>query len=223
MTTEAKTQYAQYVFWRLEPSFHALESNERIVAKQNFLGTFESYQRRALVVSYQATGLRLDCDILCLRVADSLELLQDMTCRLQSSGMGKFLVPAYSYLTQVSGVRYVDKAAGGSDFVPGQAKYLFLTTWMRAGEAKGPPAAQREAMDKKLRDAASKRGIRLHPGLKAGFDELEELVAAETDKPEEYSAFAAEMREIRGESYAFAGPAFACILKDIRDQVDCLG
>ncbi|MBI4424958.1 MAG: chlorite dismutase family protein [Elusimicrobia bacterium] len=218
--TDGKAQFVQYLIWRLDPGFHALESNERIVAKQSFLGTWESFQSRALLVSYSLTGLRADCDILCLRVSDSLEVLQDMTSRVQSSGMGKFLVPAFTYLA-IAGTRF-EAAESPSAFAPGRGRYLFLSPCARTAEWRALTPPERERLARGIQDAASKRGLRLQPPLQ-GLDEADELVAAEGDKPEEFAPFAAELRALAGETLAPAGPTFIAVLKDIRDQVDSLG
>lgn len=215
-------QYVQYVIWRLESAYHALESNERIVAKQQFLGTWESFQSKALVVSYALTGLRIDADILCVRVSDSLELLQDMTCRLQSSGMGKFLVPTFSYLAVAGGPRYAAKTAGEAEFAPGQGRYLFLSPWARGPEWFGLSVAEREKAEAAVQQAAKAAKVRLHPGLR-GLEELDDLVAAEVDEPSDYLGFAATLKHQRRETHSIAGPTFAGVLKDVRDHVDCLG
>lgn len=216
------TQYVQYVIWRLDGAYHNLESNERIVAKQQFLGTWESFQNKALAVSYALTGLRIDADILCVRISESLELLQDWTCRIQSSGMGKFLVPTFSYLAVAGGPRYAAKASGDGEFAPGQGRYLFLSPWARGPEWFGLSAAEREKAESSLLQAAKAGKVRLHPGLR-GLEELDDLVAAEVDDPNDYLALAAALKQQRRDTHSIAGPTFAGVLKDIRDHVDCLG
>ncbi|MBI4345216.1 MAG: chlorite dismutase family protein [Elusimicrobia bacterium] len=214
--TETQGQYVQYAFWRLDSVFHNLESNERIVAKQHFLGTWESFQNKALLVSYSLTGLRSDCDILCVRVADSLELLQDMTCRLQSSGVGKFMIPTYSYLAQAEPeTRYVGKASAPTEFSPGQKRYLFFSPWVSEPGKRAKNAAP-------LQKAAAAHNLVLHPGLR-GLEEYDDLLAAEADRTEDYAAFSAEVRVSRQETHSTVGPTFVATLKDIRDQIDALG
>jgi len=214
-------QYVQYVFWRLDAMYHNLESNERIVAKQNFLGTWESYQSKALLVSYALTGLRPDCDILSMRVSPSLELLQDMAARLQSSGMGKYLAPAYSFLALATGPRYA-APAGPGEFAPGQGRHLFFSPWTRGAEWHASPPEDRALSQRAVEAAAAKRGLRLHPGLR-GLDEVEELLAVEADKAEDYLDFADEIKGLRGQTHSQAGPTFVGLLKDIRDHIDSLG
>lgn len=219
--SKVEAQYVQYVLWRLDPMYHNLESNERIVAKQHFVGTWESFQSRALFVSYAVTGLRSDCDILSMRVSTSLELLQDMTTRLQSSGTGRFLSTSYSFLARASGPRYAAKAGPG-EFAPGQGRYLFLSPWTHTAEWHGAEPETRATMERALEEEAARRGLRLHPGLR-GLDEVDELLAVEADKPEEYLEFADQMDALRGQTHSQAGPTFVGILKDLRDHIDTLG
>lgn len=220
--SEPKAQYVQYLFWRLDSVYHSLESNERIVAKQHFLGTWESFQNKAFLTAYALTGLRVDCDILCLRVADSLELLQDMTSRLQSSGMGKFLIPTYSFLARAAGPRFTAKASGATEFTPGQGRYLFVSPWARGPEWFALAPAEREKSEGVAQEAAAHAKVRLHPGLRA-LDEVDELTVAEADEPLQLLDFSSALKQARRETHSQAGPAFLCVLKDIRDQVDSLG
>ncbi|MBI5200999.1 MAG: chlorite dismutase family protein [Elusimicrobia bacterium] len=212
-----RPQYVQYSFWRLDSVYHNLESNERIVAKQHFLGTWESFQNKALLVSYALTGLRADSDILCVRVTDSLEVLQDMTGRIQSSGMGKFMMPTYSYLACVDpSVRWTAKASKPGEFAPGQKRFLFFSPWVTEPEHRA--FSDRANLEK----ASAAHGVVLHPGLR-GLEEFDDLLAVETDSPEAYAAFAAEIRASRKDTHSTVGPTFAAVLKDIRDQADSLG
>lgn len=219
--TESKAQYVQYVFWRLDSVFHNLESNERLVAKQQFLGTWESYQNKALLTTYSLTGLRSDCDILCVRASDSLELLQDMTFRLQSSGLGKFMMPAYSFLAVAAGPRFAAQAGPG-EFSPGQGRCLFVSPWARGSEWFALPQADREKAERAVQESAETLGVRLHPGLR-GLEEVDDLVAAEAEEPRVYLDFMASLKELRRETHSQAGPTFVGLLKDIRDQIDWLG
>ncbi len=184
------TRFIHLLFLRLDGAFHNLESNERLVAKQAFLGTWESYQNKMSLLSYSLTGLRADCDILMWRAAESLELLQDMQCRLQSSGLGKFLIPAYSYLL-----------VGTPPDPEKSLKYLFIRHGASPSLAKPPP------------------GLRPHPEYRRGLDEGGPLWICEAQTPEEYL----KTVELEPASEGDGGPRFCCLLKDIRDLVDCLG
>ncbi|OGR60160.1 MAG: hypothetical protein A2X36_12300 [Elusimicrobia bacterium GWA2_69_24] len=89
-------------FFRLDPSFHSLMNNEKLVAKQDFLGVFDRFQERNRVAAYTLTGLSADCDILLWSVSPRLEDFIEMSNRLQESGFGKHLVLVRSHLGTLS-------------------------------------------------------------------------------------------------------------------------
>src|SRR3990167_2752622 len=101
------TFYMNFHFMRLEPGYHRLISNEKVVAKQEFLSAFDAMQHRMPIASYALSGLNSDCDLLIWRVSRRLEDLHAMSCRLQYSGLGKYLLTTRTLLGTVSGERYV--------------------------------------------------------------------------------------------------------------------
>lgn len=210
-------QYANFQFLRLEARFHSLLPNEKVVAKQEFLSACDTFQRQLGVASYALTGLRADCDILLWRVSRSLEALSEMTSRLQYSGMGKFLAPAYSFLGTVEGPEL------GAGF--GSGKYLFVHP-CRPSSAPGGPTRAEELMGiVQLRQQAESAALRLHVADCVGLDAAGFVLAFETDTPEEYRRFVRSMVEDSETKLAAAtlgGASFTCLQRAIPDIVDAL-
>jgi chlorite dismutase len=199
--------YTNFQFLRLDPSYHTLMVNEKVVAKQDLLSGFDVYQRKMTIATYALTGLRPDCDVLIWRSGQSLEDFQAMSCRLQTSGMGKYLLPAYSFLGTPS-----TPPAGQ------RARYLFVRLF-------APPADKRaQALDEVLKAAARRPSLKVHAADSAGLDDQDHLLAFETDEPRDYRDLAMELREPKAGTIPLKdAPSFTCILRDIRDVVDSFG
>jgi chlorite dismutase len=204
-----KPQYMNFLFLRLDPAYHQLMMNEKVVAKQEFMACFDSFQSKMPLASYVMTGLRADCDVLLWRVNQSLDELYHMACRLQDSGIGRFLYPVYSFLGTVSGAQYASSPqVYGKPSSPspiGNSPYLFV----RPLSAK---AAARLA-----------RTPRLHVADCAGLDDQECVLAFETSDLAEYRTLLSDVEPAHGAPEGSGPPNFACLLREMRDIVDSLG
>jgi len=221
--TEQAPVFMSFQLLRLDGSYHGLMANEKVVAKQEALAAFDSMQRRMAVAVYSLTGLRPDCDLLLWRATSSLEDIQDSTSRLQISGMGKFLVPAYSFLGLAPDASYGESAAAKGEAPKpkafGAAKHVFLQPAIVRSPA--DHAAVREAF---AQAAAKRPGVRLHAVDSGGMDDHDFVFAFEADEPAAYAALAAELRASKAAGLLTREtPVFPGILKDVRDLVDAAG
>lgn len=190
---------------RIDAPFHTLLSNEKVVAKQEFLSTFDTFQRQMKLSTYGLTGLHAGFDFLLWRSSPDLGAFNQMTGRLQGAGLGKYLTPSRSFLG----------TSAGSE--PGSARFLFLQSAQSSSLAAG-----RELLEEVRRRCAGVPAVRLHVVECAGLDEWGHVFALETEEPGEYLRLSSALGEIQGGVLRKA-PSFACLQKDIRDIVDDLG
>lgn len=199
--------YMNFRVLRLDPAYHRLLPNEKVVAKQEFLSAFESAAERMPVAAYAGSGLSAACDVLIWRVSPHLKDLHAMTARLQSAGMGKFLSPARSWLGTVSADRYAWPLRGGRS--PGQppignAPNVVVRAARRVGSGAWP-------------EEARFAGARVHLADGRGLGDVDWVTAFETADPLQHREFAAAAPSC-AESETVVG-----ILAPIRDIVDSLG
>jgi len=205
--------FAHFAFLRLDSQFRTLQSNEKLVARQQFLSVVDPIQRDApLFCAYAVGGLSSDSDVLLWRAAGGLEALQDSFHRLMSHGMGRYLVPVRSHLAVPVG-----------EMEPPKAPYLFVRASRRAcGEDLSPPQRQELA-------AEESRVLSKHPSVKPhAFETFEPgqdfLMAYETKSPLDFMAFLRDLRSSKAGSWAGATSSTqAAVRKDIRDLVDAIG
>lgn len=201
--------YMNLHFLRVAPGFHTLMSNEKVVARQEFLAAFDRFSERLPIATYTLTGLRADCDLLLWRLSPRLEMFAEMTYRLQEAGLGKHLIPVHSFSGTVPGRDYplpkdpkrakAEKTQGPL----GNARYLFVAPAdAEAGESLA---------------AAPASGGKLHVMDGRGLDDHAVTAAFETDDPMEFRKL------LTGWSGAPSGPVFTCIFSELRDIVAYLG
>lgn len=226
----AARQFVNFQFLKLDPSYHHLQQNEKVVARQEFLSAWDACQGKdMLLLAYSLTGIRADCDVLFWRVSERLEAFQEMTSRLRSAGLGKYLEPAYSYLAMTRRSIYVDKINPEHDdartrIVPGRSKYLFVYPFVKTPEWYQLPMKERqEMMDEHIRIGVKYPSVKINTSYSYGLDDQEFVVAFETDQPQDFLDLVMELRESKGRIYTLRDtPTLTCVLKDIRDIVDSL-
>lgn len=222
-----KSQYVQFLFMKVDPAFYALLPNEKVVARQELLSLLDKYSEKLAVIPYSLVGLRADCDLLFWRVSDSLELLEEMSLRLRSVGMGKHLRPVHSLLAVASPPIYrpIQDPDENRGVVPGTMKYLFVypfskkPEWFQLGEAE-----QRRIMDEHLQI------IKRHPAVKrnreylVGLDDNDFVAAYETDDPDAFVRYIKELRRSKASSFTpRATPIFSCVRKDLGLLIESIG
>jgi hypothetical protein len=193
-------------FWflKLDQRFSTLMTNEKVVARQEFLATLDQFPHRMPVAVYTLDGLSADADILIWRVSPDLEDFHVMSTRLRRSGFGRYLLPARSHTGAVPASEYPfePRRKGSKEAGPiGNAPFLLLAP-VDAAAAAG------------LREAAKGGEGRLHVLDGRGLDRTPFVAAYETNDPASF----ARLLE-RGAPNASA-PTTVCVRKDAHDLIE---
>lgn len=211
--SRAALQYMNFMFLRLDVVFHQLLSNEKVVARQEFMASFDTFQSRFPVATYALSGLRADCDILLWRLSPSLDDFYRMTSRLQESGLGKYLFSTHSFTGCVPASRHAwtPGAIKEPKGVLGTAPYLFVRpVWGR------PPES--------LPDPAKFPSARIHIAESFDLPERGFILAFESSDPAEYRDYlSAWTTGGSAPSQSQQEPTFICLLREMRDIVDSFG
>jgi len=199
--------YMNFLFLRLDTAYHQLMSNEKVVAKQEFLSAFDSMQHRMPIASYAMTGLKTGCDILLWRVSRRMEDLHAMSTRLHYSGLGKYLITTQSFLGTVPGQRYTAPAPKAGEEPPvvlGHKPYLIVAPIFQP---------TRETLPKNDPSPSS----HLHIADATGLDDPDHIVAFETGDPAEFRQFAEAWKIASNTS------TYTCILASVKEIIDSFG
>jgi chlorite dismutase len=225
----ARTQFVNFLFLKIDPAFRTLQSNEKLVAKQEFLAAFDRYSGKTTVIAYSLVGLRADCDLLLWRVDSELEAFQEMSARLMTTGIGKYLTPVYSYLSATARPESLEtlplEPIGTPRPEPGKKKFLFLHPFIKSRRWYELPRAERQKiLEEQVRIRSKHPGVVLHTTYSFGLDDQEFMMAFESDRPDDFLELAAELKESGWGAYTLRDtPNFTCVSKDLREILDGLG
>lgn len=221
--------FSSFIFLRLDPAFRRLISNEKIAAKQEFENLVGACQEKIFLRTYMVTGLRHDTDILFWRVSDDLERLQEACAKTSSIGLGKYLIPSYSFI----GVYHPDaELMARKDlefgFLPkdtfGRHKFMLIHPVVKSHLWYEISESERQALLAERKTVICRyREIQETFFQSYGMDEIELIVAREARHLEDLMAATKELRELRVKSYtAIDKPVFLCIGRDLREILDAI-
>ena len=223
-------QFVTFTFYRARPEWRMLDAAAREAGKREFLQAVEEYRKELLMNCYSIVGLRSNIDFMLWRIGYELDPLQEMSARLNSTGLGRYLEVAQSFLSMTKRSMYIDKdnpehVEDRLHIVPGKSKYLFVYPFVKTRAWYMLPVEERqEMMDVHIRVGSKYRSVKLHTTYSFGLDDQEFVVAFETDYPQDFLDLVQELRETRASSFTLRDtPMFTCRLRTLAECLDSLG
>jgi chlorite dismutase len=223
-------QFVTFTFYKTRPEWRMLDAQSKLEAKREYVEVFESYRRTLLMHCYSIAGLRSNVDFMIWRIGYSLDPFQEMSARLNATGLGRYLDVSQSFLSMTKRSMYIDKdnpehVEDRLHIVPGQSKYLFVYPFVKTREWYGLPVEQRqEMMDEHIRVGTKYRTVKLHTTYSFGLDDQEFVVAFETDQPSDFLDLVQELRESKASRYTLRDtPMYTCRQLQLAECLDELG
>jgi chlorite dismutase len=226
-----KRQYVNFVFYKVDPAWRRLPEEERSRGKQEFARVVEEYASKIIVIPYTTVGIRGDCDFMLWRISSEVELFQEMSSKLLTTALGKYLTTPYSYLSMTKRSIYVDhhvhegQESRRLQIVPGKSKYIFVYPFVKKREwYLLTKTARQGMMDEHIEIGHRYPSVKLNTTYSFGLDDQEFVVAFETDKPEDFLDLVMELRNAEASRYTERDtPIFTCIMKSLKEMLDTLG
>ncbi len=225
-----RRQFVSFTFYRARPRWRTLDERERDLGRQEFINAVEDFRRDLLIHTYSLVGLRINAEMMIWRIGYDLDLFQDMTARLNRTGMGKYLEATQSFLSMTKRSTYIDKdnpehVEDRLHIIPGQSKYLFVYPFVKTREWYARSGDQRqEMMDEHIRVGSKYTSVKLHTTYSFGLDDQEFVVAFETDYPADFLDLVQELRETKASSYTLRDtPMYTCRRQSLEECLAGLG
>ncbi len=229
--TDDRRQYVNFSFYKVDPAWRRLPPEERARGKCEFIDVVKTFEPEMLVIPYSLVGIRGDCDFMLWRIGYDLPKFQEMTAKLLSTQLGRYLATPYSYLAMTKRSIYVrdhthpDQEGTRLRLTPGKFGYLFVypfvktRAWYRLTQA-----ARQGMMNEHIEIGHKYPTVRLNTTYSFGLDDQEFVVAFETDKPEDFLDLVMELRQAETSNYTQRDtPIFTCVHHELRQVLDLLG
>ncbi|CAN5195799.1 chlorite dismutase family protein [soil metagenome] len=223
-------QFVTFSFYRVRPEWRLLPEAEREAGKREFLEALDGYRGQLLIHTYSITGLRSNADLMLWRIGYTLDPFQEMTARLNRTGLGRYLEATQSFLYMTKRSMYIDKdnpehVEDRLHIIPGKSNYLFVYPFVKTREWYARPVEERQTMmDEHIRIGSKYRSVKLHTTYSFGLDDQEFVVAFETDEPADFLDLVQELRETKASSFTLRDtPMYTCRQRPAAECLDALG
>jgi len=231
MASAVNRQSVNFAFYKVDPAWRRLPKEEREASKKEFGAAVEEWRQRMLLIPYSTVGLRPETDFMLWRIADSLDLLQEMSRQLNRTALGAYLTTPYSFVAMTKRSIYVDKHVHQGQegrraaIVPGEYRYLFVYPFVKTRDWFLLPIERRqEMMDVHIKVGHQFPSVKLNTTYSFGLDDQEFVVAFESDKPGDFVDLVMALRETEGSRFTLRDtPIITCIRKPIHETLDDLG
>lgn len=223
-------QFVTFTFYRVRPEWRMLDEQAKETGRREFLQVVEDFRHELLLHTYLLTGLRTSADFMIWRIGYTLDPMQEMTARLNRTGLGRYLEATQSFLSMTKRSMYMDKdnpehVEDRLHIIPGQANYLFVYPFVKTREWYARSVEERqEMMDDHIRIGSKYRSIKLHTTYSFGLDDQEFVVAFETNNPSDFLDLVQELRETKASSFTLRDtPMYTCRQRTLAECLEALG
>ena len=177
------------------------------------------------VHTYTTLGLHSGTDFMLWMVSDSVEMFQTFTSKIYSTIIGKYIEPAFLYLSSFRRSVYSDKVTPSfmTDSTP--LKYLIVYPFVKSREWYLLPFEERKKMmDEHITIGRKFPEIRLNTSYSYGIDDNDFTLAFETNDLSKFQDLILQLRETKVSLYVVKDtPMIVCLQKDIQNIIMGLG
>lgn len=177
--------------WRRLPREQRCASAEdlaRVLAEPSAVKTF----------TYSTIGIEAGCDVLLWSLGPSLDALEQKAAAVLRSGLGSFMSVRHSFLGVIRPSQYVRRPTEQEQslFAGERSAYLVVYPFTKSTDWYLLPQAERQkVMNEHMKVGHAYKQVRQLLAYSFGLDDMDFLVAYETD---DLAAFSELVRELRG-------------------------
>ena len=227
---QIQRQFVNFAFFKLDPAFRRLSSDEKQRAREEFLGLFSQHKQGLICLSYSTVGLRPDCDFLLWRISLVADDFQAQTASINKTKIGAYLTTPHSLVSMTKRSMYIDKvdpfhtAESRTHIIPGKRKFLFVYPFVKTRDWYLLPLERRqELMDGPIKIGNEFPSVKLNTTYSFGLDDQDFVVAFETEEPKDFLDLVMKLRETESSKYTQRDtPIFTCIQMPMEKVLDQL-
>jgi chlorite dismutase len=227
---QAKRQFLNYAFYKLDPDFRRLAPEDIQKAKEEFKHLCSTWAGRGegfILRSYSLVGVRADVDFMLWRISFNINDFRHMQRDINRTKLGAYLTLPHSFLAMQKRSIYVDRynpEAEGVHLLPGQGSYLFVYPFIKTRAWYDlSPQARQGMMDEHIYVSTPFTGVTLNTSYSYGIDDQEFVVAFDSNYPQEFVDLVQRLRFTEASLYTLRDtPMFTCIKQDVAEIVEDL-
>jgi len=175
----ALREYASFIILRIDPEWRKVHPAEVGHGKKEFGDVVRTFESQVASSSYSLVGLSGLGDVILWRVGTNIGLLQEMTGKLLSTYLGRYLTVERSYLG------FLGETGSRTPFVPRNSRFIHVRPLVRSKDWPQLPDFVREGAERERRAVVDRfPGVRMTLASSYGLDESDLLMIMESDSAE---------------------------------------
>ncbi len=220
-------EYVQVLALRLDPAWRRRADDERERDLAEFARAAERINADVRTTTYSLVGLRSDADLVFLRLAPSLERLEEGAALLLRSGVGRWMSVARSFVGLIRPSRYLRKPGAQEQAITSgeRAAYLVVYPFTKTHDWYGLSRDARQGMmNEHIRVGHEFPQVRQLLAYSTGLDDQEFIVAYETDDLAAFQDLVTALRETEARRFTLNDqPILTAIHRSLDDALRLLG
>ena len=178
-STGGLREFASFVVLRVDPEWRKVHPAEVGHGKKEFSDVIRNFDSMLASSSYSLVGLSGIGDILLWRVGTNISLLQEMTGKLLSTYLGRYLTVEKSFLGLLGG------GSSRTPFSPRSSRFIHLRPMIRTKDWHLQVDYVREGIERERKAVIDRfPGVRVTMASSFGLDESDILMIMESDDAE---------------------------------------
>ena len=181
----------------LDPAWRRLPAEERCRTAEEFCGAVAS-RSEVQSFTYSMIGLKAGVDVLLWSIGPTLDALEEQGARVLRTGMGTWMSARHSFLGIIRPSQYVKRPTPQEQslFSGDRSAYLVVYPFTKSTDwYLQPPEERQKVMNEHMKVGHRFQQVRQLLAYSFGIDDMDFLVAYETD---DLVAFGDLVRELRG-------------------------
>jgi chlorite dismutase len=229
--TPVARQFVNFMFFRVDRSFRALDAEAKSRAKREFAEIVNRYTGPMMVMAYSTIGLKAGVDFMLWRIGYDIDPFQQMAADINKSAMGPYIDVPLTYFSMTKHSQYVDEHVHEGQegrrlkIVPGRRPFLFVYPFVKTRDWYLLPMAERQRiMNEHIAIGHKYPRVKINTTYSFGLDDQDFVVAFEADSAAEFLDLVQDLRETESSKYTVRDtPMYTCRRTTIDAILDSIG
>ncbi|HEX4466061.1 MAG TPA: chlorite dismutase family protein [Solirubrobacteraceae bacterium] len=218
----AARHFVKYTFFKVDPAWRRLESEQREEHKREFVAACDDFADGHLLQAFSLVGTRGDAELLLISEAENLDRIHEFHVVLAQSGLMHWSTIPHSFLGMRKSSEYAeDERVRPRGF---RGKYVFIYPFVKSREWYQLPREQRwEIMQGHIQVGREYPGVDNHTTYSFGLDDQEFVVAFDTDDIGTFLDLVQRLRTTEASAYTVRDtPSFTCLAMSLERALGAL-
>ena len=217
------SQFVQYLFFRVDPAWRRLESDDRQRGREEFAAVVDAAAPSLTTYSYSTLGLKADAQLMLWWKTTTPECMQSALSALLQTGLGRYCEIAHSLWGLTRPSIYTKHRTPQEHALAEESRLRYLVVYPFAKPTEWylmSRDVRQGMMNEHMRIGHEYNDVRQVLLYTTGLDDQEFIVAYETDRLDRHQDLVIALRSTEGRRYTLRDtPIFTAVHRPLADTL----